>query len=453
MDVSRHVIRVKNKAVEMTPKEFDLLLALMRSRKKAMSRQNLLTTVWGYETPGNTGTIDVHIRHLRRKLGSQGDKIKTVLGFGVPVRRMTFPDRPRVLVVDDEIGFRELCTDLLQEEGYETDAAPHGRDALDLLAKGADRYQLVLSDINMPVMDGLQLLRAVKEAYPYLEVVLMTAYGGLQSALEALRTGAYDYITKPFTREGLLATVNRGLEKQRLSSDLRAAQQELIQKEKLATLGSMSGWLAHRMRNPLNVILMCSQYLKTKFESGDERRDVAVAIEDKVKTLEKMTRDFIQFTRSYEPRLRPENLEEVWKGVLDTFASRMKIQEIDLQTSFGPRIPPVAMDRDLLEEVFGYLVDNALEAAGEKGSLMVRTLLDGKKVLVDVYNTGDSIPADVRLKMFEPFFTTKERGTGLGLAIARRVIESHGGKVYLMDGDKTTFRMEFPMDNGDKKDA
>ena len=82
VDVSRHVIRVKNKAVEMTPKEFDLLLALMRSRKKAMSRQNLLTTVWGYETPGNTGTIDVHIRHLRRKLGSQGDKIKTVLGFG-----------------------------------------------------------------------------------------------------------------------------------------------------------------------------------------------------------------------------------------------------------------------------------------------------------------------------------------------------------------------------------
>jgi signal transduction histidine kinase len=366
---------------------------------------------------------------------------------------MSFPDRPRVLVVDDEIGFRELCTDLLQEEGYETDAAQHGRDALDLLAKGPDRYQLVLSDINMPVMDGLQLLRGVKEAYPFLEVVLMTAYGGLQSALEALRTGAYDYITKPFTREGLLATVNRGLEKQRLSADLRAAQQELIQKEKLATLGSMSGWLAHRMRNPLNVILMCSQYLKTKFESGDERRDVAVAIEDKVKTLEKMTRDFIQFTRSYEPRLRPENLEEVWHAVLDTFASRMKIQEVDLQTSFGARIPPVAMDRDLLEEVFGYLVDNALEACGEKGSLLVRTMPDLNKVLIDVCNTGPAIGDEVRLKMFEPFFTTKERGTGLGLAIARRVIESHGGKIYLLEGEKTTFRIELPTDAGDKKHA
>lgn len=82
VDLSRHVIRVKTRTVEMTPKEFDLLSALVQNRRKAMSRQALLTTVWGHEAPGNTGTIDVHVRHLRRKLGAQGDKIKTVLGFG-----------------------------------------------------------------------------------------------------------------------------------------------------------------------------------------------------------------------------------------------------------------------------------------------------------------------------------------------------------------------------------
>ncbi len=355
-------------------------------------------------------------------------------------------DKIRILVVDDEVGFRELCTDLLQEEGYETEAAAQGREALDLLARDPMEFQLVLSDINMPVMDGLQFLRAAKETYPAVEIILMTAYGGLQSALEALRYGAYDYITKPFTRDGLLAAVNRGLEKHRLSRDLKAAQQELIQKEKLATLGSMSGWLAHRMRNPLNVILMCSQYLKTKFESGDERRDVAVAIEDKVKTLEKMTRDFIQFSRSYEPRLRPEDLRDVWKGVLDTFVSRMKIQGVALDAAFAEGLPPIPMDRDLLEEVFGYLVDNALEATGKEGSLSVRTSLDGGRARVEIRNTGTPIPADVRPHLFEPFFTTKERGTGLGLAIARRVIESHGGKVELLAGEQTTFRIELPLE-------
>ncbi len=81
-DLDKHTVRVKGKMVDLTPKEFDLLIVLFRNRNKAVSRQNLLTAVWGFETPGNTGTIDVHIRHLRKKLGAHGDKIKTILGFG-----------------------------------------------------------------------------------------------------------------------------------------------------------------------------------------------------------------------------------------------------------------------------------------------------------------------------------------------------------------------------------
>jgi DNA-binding response OmpR family regulator len=77
-----HVVRVKNKPVAMTPKEFDLLVTLIQNRRRALNRQNLLTSVWGYDAPGTTGTIDVHIRHLRKKLGTHGNKIKTVLGFG-----------------------------------------------------------------------------------------------------------------------------------------------------------------------------------------------------------------------------------------------------------------------------------------------------------------------------------------------------------------------------------
>jgi two-component system alkaline phosphatase synthesis response regulator PhoP len=82
IDLDKHVVKVKGKVVSMTPKEFDLLTALVQSRRKALNRQSLLTAVWGLDAPGNTGTIDVHIRHLRKKLGSHGDKIKTVLGYG-----------------------------------------------------------------------------------------------------------------------------------------------------------------------------------------------------------------------------------------------------------------------------------------------------------------------------------------------------------------------------------
>ena len=82
VDLDKHTVRVKGKIVDLTPKEFDLLTVLFKSRNKAVSRQSLLTSVWGFESPGNTGTIDVHIRHLRKKLGPHGDKIATILGFG-----------------------------------------------------------------------------------------------------------------------------------------------------------------------------------------------------------------------------------------------------------------------------------------------------------------------------------------------------------------------------------
>jgi two-component system alkaline phosphatase synthesis response regulator PhoP len=82
IDIDMHAVKIKDKAVSMTPKEFDLLAALIQSRGKALTRQHLLSTVWGYEASGATGTIDVHVRHLRRKLSAHGKKIKTVLGYG-----------------------------------------------------------------------------------------------------------------------------------------------------------------------------------------------------------------------------------------------------------------------------------------------------------------------------------------------------------------------------------
>jgi CheY-like chemotaxis protein len=219
----------------------------------------------------------------------------------------------RILVVDDESGFRELCVDLLSDAGFEVEAATDGQKALDRLS--ASTFHLVLSDINMPTMDGMTLLKNAKARFPSVEVVLMTAFGGLQSALEALRFGAYDYITKPFTREALVATVGRCLEKQRLSAELKRVQEQLIEKERLAALGSVSGWLAHRMRNPLSVIQMCAQYLMSHFSATDEKREVVLAIEDKVKALERMTHDFIGFSRTYQPRLQPEDIHDLVNDV------------------------------------------------------------------------------------------------------------------------------------------
>ncbi len=350
---------------------------------------------------------------------------------------------PRILVVDDEAGFRELCGDLLADSGYAVDAVDNGAAAMDLLA--VHPFHLVLTDINMPVMDGLTFLKTAKVRFPQVEIILMTAFGGLQSALEALRHGAYDYITKPFTRDVLLATVGRCLEKQRLAMELHRVQEQLIEKEKLAALGSVSGWLAHRMRNPLNVILMCAQYLKARFTDDDERREVVMAIEDKGQALERMTHDFIRFSRTYEPRFRPENLGALLTESLAAAESDVRLHGVTVVKEWSETLPPVPLDKELVGEVLGYLIDNAVEAMGGPGTLSLRAEVRGEDVVVRVGNTGGAIPAEARARMFEPFFTTKERGTGLGLAISRRVVESHGGALTLLDGPDTTFEIRLPL--------
>lgn len=349
----------------------------------------------------------------------------------------------RILVVDDESGFRELCGDLLSDSGYDVEAASDGEKALKRLAEVP--FQLVLSDINMPQMDGMTLLKNIKAAFPMVEVVLMTAFGGLQSALEALRFGAYDYITKPFTREALVATVGRCVEKQRLSVELKRVQVQLLEKERLAALGSVSGWLAHRMRNPLNVIQMCAQYLKSHFSATDEKHEVALAIEDKVKILERMTHDFIGFSRTYTPRLQLEDLHELVNTVLSGVRARVDLQKVKIEKRYEEPLPLVPMDKELMEEVLGYLVDNALEAIQGPGTITLRARRASEWVHLLVSDTGPTIPADVRRRLFEPFFTTKERGTGLGLAIARRVIESHGGEMMMQEGSPTTFQILLPV--------
>jgi signal transduction histidine kinase len=350
---------------------------------------------------------------------------------------------PRILVVDDEAGFRELCGDLLADSGYAVDAVDNGAAAMDLLA--VHPFHLVLTDINMPVMDGLTFLKTAKVRFPQVEIILMTAFGGLQSALEALRHGAYDYITKPFTRDVLLATVGRCLEKQRLAMELHRVQEQLIEKEKLAALGSVSGWLAHRMRNPLNVILMCAQYLKARFADQDERREVVMAIEDKGKALERMTHDFIRFSRTYEPRFRPENLGALVEEVLAAADSGVRMSGVTVTRALDAELPPVPLDKELVSEVLGYLIDNAVEAMGGPGTLTVRARVEGEDAAIQVENTGAPIPTDIRPRLFEPFFTTKERGTGLGLAISRRVVESHGGTLVLLDLPETIFEIRLPL--------
>jgi len=167
-----------------------------------------------------------------------------------------------ILVVDDESSTRELCADILSEEGYTVLQAPGAMEAL--LALSQKPFQVVLSDIQMPGMDGVALLKEIHKTRPEMEVILMTAFAGLPTAVEAVRHGAYDYLSKPLSREALLNSIRRALDKVELRRKLKESQGKLMEQEKLAAVGAVAAWLSHRMRNSLSVVLMCAHYLEQK---------------------------------------------------------------------------------------------------------------------------------------------------------------------------------------------
>ncbi|PWB73807.1 hypothetical protein C3F09_04910, partial [candidate division GN15 bacterium] len=133
---------------------------------------------------------------------------------------------PNILVVDDKDSMRNMLTETLTEEGHRVDAADDGQKAIDLVRNKS--YDLVLTDLKMPTVDGLNVLSAVKEIDDETSVIIMTAYGTIEDAVAAMKKGAYDFITKPFDTEHLCVLVNRALENRRLMAENTLLRQEIL---------------------------------------------------------------------------------------------------------------------------------------------------------------------------------------------------------------------------------
>lgn len=354
----------------------------------------------------------------------------------------------RILIVDDEPASGELCRSFLESDGYEVETADRASKAMALLS--LKRFDLILADLSMPDMDGVELVKQVKYHYPHTSVIIMTAFGSVASAVESMKSGAYDYITKPFPRDLLRATIRRCLESHNLKREISKMQTELFKKDRLAAVGSMAGAIAHRMRNPLSIIQMCAQYLERHLANNKEHLEVLYAIEEKVKTLEQLTRDFVEYSRASRIRRSAEQLEKLADEVLKNCEPRCKIQGVEVIRKYQSQLPKIMVDAALIKEVMTNIVDNALEAMGGAGKVGIFIEMERsmQNMLLAISNTGSVLPEHLQEKIFEPFFTTKETGMGLGLAIVKQVIDGHGGKIQAMGDPRTnstTFRIQLPL--------
>ncbi|MEQ9322103.1 MAG: ATP-binding protein [Polyangiaceae bacterium] len=214
--------------------------------------------------------------------------------------------------------------------------------------------------------------------------------------------------------------------------ELQHTQAQVLQYEKLASIGRMAAGVAHEVRNPLGVIKSSAALLVESLPDGDEDgRRAGRFIREEIDRLDDFIRALLDFSRPIEPRRCEVSLDELVDRVerLTEASQRRTGASLEVK-SVGART--WMLDADLLCRAVVALATNACQAAGEGGRVLIR--IDADQGRIVVADDGEGVDPEIRERVFEPFVTTKAKGTGLGSSMAARIVEAHGGRIVIVDG-------------------
>jgi hypothetical protein len=363
---------------------------------------------------------------------------------------------PKVLVVDDEEWMRDACVEILQPEGFEVLTAADGPAGLDLVRRCSP--DLMLVDLKMPGMDGIAYLGSVKAFDPDIVAIMITGYATLEVAVEAMKTGAYDFLPKPFKPADLRGVARRGLEHR--SAALRFS--ALLHGEAPSTELHLA-MLAHRFKAPLVAMQQCVSVVLQGYAG-----DVSTRARGMIELVAQRTDQMIRFVDDWLTLSRLEqgegikkatevDVEEIVKDVVqrarqDPFAQKVTLH---LQSVASPGT--ICADPSSLDELVGNLVDNAVRYTPAGGTVTVELDSIGDDATVTVRDTGPGISPEDQEHIFETFYRGQAQknipGTGLGLPIVKRIAERQGGRVEVQTnpGGGSAFRVFLP--RAGKKEA
>jgi signal transduction histidine kinase len=377
----------------------------------------------------------------------------------------------RVLVADDAEAIREMLGAFLANMGYHTDLASDGRSAIDLFT--AHPYDVLICDLQMPQGDGLAVLASVKALDPDTQVIILTGHATLQTAIDALRLGAYDYQFKPvenmeifarlvdrayYHRELLrenkrlvqaLQEANAHLESEvaERTRDLQAANEILLSLDKLKN--DFISVVSHELRTPLAVIALEAQLLAsdTLAFSPEKLREIYQRLAVSARRLQIQIDDLLDFALiergELELSFKSCSINQIVRDVVDLYSARAAEKQITLTLNLPPTAQlSVRADGPRLRSALMHVVDNAVKFTPEQGlvTISVHNMVtlpetDIPAIAVAVRDNGPGIPPETQKNLFTAFSqadmstTRRFSGMGMGLALAKRIVEAHNGKI------------------------
>jgi C4-dicarboxylate-specific signal transduction histidine kinase len=336
----------------------------------------------------------------------------------------------RVLIVEDDADTRNNLCDILQMDGYQTDIALTAAEAVERIDETS--YDLIIIDWHLPDMTAGEVLPRLRSHAPDASILIATGSSDIQHAIHAMRLGASDYIVKPVCPDLLIGSMRR-------AKNLQTAQQRAIQSERLAAIGTAVAAVAHESRNALQRIRSRVDLIRLMHENDEELLDDLSGIEDASSQLQSHFEELREFSAPIVLRKTScglQNLiQRVWQHVQCSGAhpgSRLCVPDHDTQCM---------IDSTRIEQVMRNLFENAIAASESEARVEVewaiREIDDDEALFITVRDKGPGFTEEQRFSAFEPFFTTKGHGTGLGLPICRRIVEAHGGSIFVEESNNS----------------
>ncbi|MEQ8188821.1 MAG: ATP-binding protein [Candidatus Eremiobacterota bacterium] len=406
-------------------------------------------------------------------------------------------DKEQILVVDDVDSIRSFITINLECEGYEVYQAARGQEALKLIE--SIFFNLVILDIMLPDIDGLQILKFIRKVSPETMVIMVTGYASLDSSITAMKEGAFSYIIKPFELSELLITMRKALDKQRLSmenkqlleeltrankdlesanllleekvrertrelemlnQDLNKANIELKRLDKLKD--ELVSLVSHDLKSPLTAIIGYASTIQYKSleDMGEEKiKDYTDRILNQSFRMLNLINDILDEQKIKEGKMalngEVTDLGEIGRECFEEMKILASEKQLDYTVEIEPDLPATFLDKSKIRQVIINLLSNAIKFTSNEGQVRLRVYKGKNKLWVSVIDTGPGIEKSKQDELFKEFkkFKTPDgkehEGTGLGLSICKKIVNLHGGKIWLQseEGKGSKFSFLLPIVN------
>lgn len=374
-----------------------------------------------------------------------------------------------ILLVDDEEGIRKVLGIALEDIGYEVYTAENGEAALDIFRE--TNPPIVLTDIKMPGMDGIELLRRLKQESPDTEVIMITGHGDINLAIKSLKFEATDFVTKPINDEVLEIALKRCRERISMRQQIRAytenleqlveeKTEKLLEAERLAAVGQTVAGLSHAIKNIAGGLKGGAFVLEKGIELDNKKYllqgwEMVKGNVDKIKNL---SLDLLNYAKAVEVNYQLCDPNTPAKEVGDLMTPTARERKIDLKVILDPGLKPFWFDPEGIHRCLLNLVANAMDACmdcepcGHEKEVILETVRrDGWSVEYRVSDNCCGMENEIREKIFQSFFTTKgTRGTGIGLMITKKTVDGHEGIIEAESekGVGSTFIIKLPGKSG-----